>query len=155
MNKEILILLFSWIISILLLFKYIPVNRKRTAHLTFVFVQAIAWIFQYFQLLFGLVEFPYREFDYATRMSFSLHYLTYPTFGVLFIMLYPLNKGRIRIILHFLIFALAISTYTFLIEKYSSLFEFRKWNIYIGILSNMIILYIVKKFVFWYQKGLV
>ncbi|WP_040205346.1 CBO0543 family protein [Neobacillus jeddahensis] len=154
MNKEILILLLSWLISIIVLIKFVPIDRKRIAHITFLFGHGIAWIYQYVQLLFNLVEFPYREFEYATKMSFSLYYLTYPTFGVLFIMFYPANKGRQRIIIHYLIFTIAITTYAFFIENYSSLSYWKSWNIYSGLLSNLIIIYVIKKFVFWFQKGL-
>lgn len=155
MNKEVVILLFSWLISILLLVKYIPIERKRTAHITFLFVQAIAWIYEYIQLLLGVMDFPFREFEDATKMSFSLHYLIYPTFGVFFIMLYPIDKKNQRIIIHYLIFAIAITVYSFLVEKYSSLFHWKSWNVYISFIANLAILYIIKKFVFWYQKGLV
>ncbi|MGX6444043.1 CBO0543 family protein [Neobacillus sp. K501] len=155
MNKEIFILFFSALLSIILLIKFVPIDRKRTAHITFIFGQSIAWIYQYLQLLFGFIEFPYREFDYATKMSFSLYYLTYPTFGVLFILLYPTNKGNLRIIMHYLIFTIGLTTYAYLLEKYSSLSDWKNWNIYSGFISNFIILYIVKKFVFWFRKGLV
>jgi len=155
MIKEILILLFSWLVSIYLLLKYIPKESKRYAHITFIFVQTIAWIFEYLQVLFGLVEFPFREFNTATKMSFSLHYFIYPTFVVFFIFLYPTEKVKLRICIHFLIFAIAIATYSIVIEKYSSLFYFKKWNWFSSVISNLIILYIVKKFVFWFKKGLV
>lgn len=154
MSKEILVLLFSWLISIVLLVKYIPRERKRNAHITFLFVQAIAWIYEYIQLLLGVMDFPYREFEEATKMSFSLHYLIYPTFGVFFIMLYPTDSKNPRIITHYLIFAIAITTYSFLVEKYSSLFNWISWNVNISFVTNLAILYIIKKFVFWYQKGL-
>lgn len=153
--KEILILLFSMLISIYVLLRYTPKECKRYTHITFLFVQAIAWVYEYIQLILGLVEFPFREFDTATKMSFSLHYFIYPTFGVFFINLYPSQKGKVRIFMHFLIFAIAIATYSFFIEKYSSLFYFKKWGWFSGVISNLIILYIVKKFAFWFKKGLV
>lgn len=155
MTKEILILIFSWLISISLMLKYIPKESKRTAHITFLFVSTVTWIYEYIQLLMGLVEFPFREFNVATKMSFSLYYLVYPTFGVFFITLYPLEKGKLRIIIHFFIFAIAITTFSFFIEKYSSLIFFKKWNWFPSIFSNLIILYIVKKFIFWFKKALV
>ena len=155
MNKEILILLTSWLISILLLVKYIPKDRKRNAHITFLFVQALAWIYEYIQLLLGVMEFPFREFDDATKMSFSLHYLIFPTFGVFFILLYPSDKKNLRIIIHYLIFAMVITTYSFLVERYSSLFNWKNWNVYISFTNNLAILYIIKRFVFWFQKELV
>ncbi|MEH7086523.1 CBO0543 family protein [Neobacillus drentensis] len=155
MIKEILILIFSWFISISLMLKYIPKESKRTAHITFLFVSTITWIYEYIQLLTGLVEFPFREFNVATKMSFSLYYLVYPTFGVFFITLYPMEKVKLRIFIHFFVFTIAITTYSFFIEKYSSLIFFKKWNWFASFFSNLIILYIVKKFVYWFKKGLV
>lgn len=154
MMKEILILFFSWLISISLLLKFIPKESKRTAHITFLFVSTITWIYEYIQLLTGLVEFPFREFNVASKMSFSLYYILYPTFGVFFIILYPMEKGKLRIFIHFFVFAIAISTFSFFIEKYSSLIYFKKWNWFSSLISTLIILYIVKKFVFWFKKGL-
>ncbi|MBM7587417.1 hypothetical protein JOC86_003990 [Bacillus pakistanensis] len=154
MSKEFLILVIVWLISIGILLKYIPKESKRTAYITFLFVQAIAWFYEYMQVLFKCVEYPYREFPIATKMSFSMHYLIYPTFGVFFIILYPLDKGKLREFIHTLLFAVAVSTYTLLIEHYSSLIEFKNWNWYLCLISNFIILYIIKKFVFWFKKGL-
>ena len=155
MIKEIQILIFSWLISIYLMLKYIPKESKRSAHITFLFVSSITWIYEYIQLLIGLVEFPFREFNVATKMSFSLYYLVYPTFGVFFIILYPIEKKKLRIFIHYFVFAIAIATYSFLIEKYSSLIFFKKWNWFASVCSSLIILYIVKKFVFWFKKALV
>jgi hypothetical protein len=154
MNKEILILVFSWLLSFGLLLKYIPKESRRTAHITFLFVQAIAWVYEYMQVVFKWVEFPYREFNFATKMSFSMHYFTYPTFGVFFIIFYPHHKGKLRGFIHIFLFAVAVSTYTSLIEHYSSLIEFKKWNWYLSVLSNFIILCVIKRFVFWFKKGL-
>jgi hypothetical protein len=101
------------------------------------------------------VEFPFREFNVATKMSFSLYYLVYPTFGVFFITLYPMEKVKLRIFIRFFVFAIAITTFSFFIEKYSSLIFFKKWSLFASFFSNLIILYIVKKFVYWFNKGLV
>ncbi|WML58799.1 CBO0543 family protein [Neobacillus sp. PS2-9] len=155
MRIEILILVSSWIICIFLLLRYVPVDKKRYAHITFLFSSTIAWIYEYLQVILGLVEFPFREFEVASKMSFSLHYFVYPTFCVFFILFYPLEKGKLRIIVHFLLNSIAISTYTLLIEKYSSLIDYLKWNWFSSVLSNLILIYVIKKFVFWFKKGLV
>ncbi|MBI0579665.1 hypothetical protein IEC97_20090 [Neobacillus cucumis] len=155
MIKEILILIFSWFISIFLMLKYIPKESKRTAQITFLFVSTITWIYEYIQLITGLVEFPFREFNVATKMSFSLYYLVYPTFGVFFIILYPIEKEKRRFCIHYFVFVMAISTYSFFVEKYSSLIYYKKWNWFASFFSNLFILYIVKKFVYWFKKGLV
>ncbi|MDQ1144083.1 membrane-associated HD superfamily phosphohydrolase [Bacillus sp. SORGH_AS 510] len=155
MKIEILILVLSWIICGFLLVKYVTIERKREAHITFLFASTIAWIYEYLQVVLGLVEFPFREFEVATKMSFSLHYFVYPTFCVFFVLFYPLGKGNLRILVHFLLYSMAIATYTLFIEKYSTLVHYSKWNWFMSVLTNIILLYIIKKFVFWFKKGLV
>lgn len=152
MVKEVLILLLSWLVSIFLLLKYVPKESKRSAHITFLFSQAITWLYQYIQLVFGLLEFPFREFPTATKMSFSLPYFVYPTFGVFFILLYPREKKKIRILLHYLLFAFAIPTVTYMIEKYSSIFYFKKWDFFTSVVIDLFILFLIKRFVFWFNR---
>ncbi len=154
MSKEILILSLSWVIALYVLLMYIPKESRRLAHISFLFSQSIAWVIEYIQVLLGLVEFPTREFSQATNMSFSLHYIVYPTFGVFFILLYPKDKGNPRMMIHYLLFSMAISTYSVFVEKYSTLFEFHHWGWLIGVIMNLFLLYIVKKFTFWFGKGL-
>ena len=155
MKKEILILLLYWLICIFLLIKFVPKEKRRLAHITFLFVQAITWIYEFLQVIFGMLEFPFREFPSATKMSFSLYYLVAPTIEVFFILLYPIGKTKLRVFIHYLIFAMGVPTFTFVNEKYTLLFHFKKWNFFMTILFNLIMLYIVKKFVFWFKKGLI
>ncbi|PKG22889.1 CBO0543 family protein [Niallia nealsonii] len=122
MIKEALILIVSWIAVLF----FIPKQSRKTAQISFLFCQAIAWIFEYIQVYFGFVEFPFREFNYATKMNFSLYYIVYPTAGVFFILWYPLKAGKIRIIAYYFIFGMIVPTYSFLLEKYSSLVHFRR-----------------------------
>ncbi|MBY0157235.1 CBO0543 family protein [Cytobacillus oceanisediminis] len=155
MTREVLILVCSWILSLYLLLRYIPTESKRLAWITFILVQAIAWIHEYIQLVFGLVEFPYREFNKATNMSFSLHYIVYPTIAVFFILFYPKEKGTRRTFLYYLLFSMGITTYSYLLEKFSSLYHYIHWNWLFGLITNMILLYVVKIYIFWFKKGLV
>jgi len=153
--KNELILIFSWIISIGLLLMFVPKKNIRLSIITFLFSSTVAWAYEYTQVLFGLLEFPYREFAKATKLSFSLHYAIYPTFFVFFILFYPVDKGRIKKFFHTLVFNLLLATYTFLLNEHSSLIEFKHWNFFFSVCINFIMLYIIKKFVFWFNKGLI
>ncbi|MEH7014586.1 CBO0543 family protein [Neobacillus niacini] len=154
MNKEILILVFSWVIAVLCLLKYVPKDKRRVAHITFLFGQAFSWLFEYFQVRLELLEFPFREFNYATKMSFSLHYVIFPTYAVFFILLYPIQKAPKWIIIYYLIYGMALPTYAFFLERYSSLIDYKKWNWFLAVIVNLIAMFIVKKFVFWFKKGI-
>lgn len=153
--KNELILIFSCLISISVLFLVIQKNTTRISIITFLFSSTVAWAYEYIQVMFGLLEFPYREFEKATKLSFSLHYAVYPIFLVYFILFYPSNKGKLKIYFHTLVFNLLLATYTFLLNEYSSLIEFKHWNFFYSVGINFIILFIIKKFVFWFKKGLI
>lgn len=155
MSKELLILVFSWIISVITL---LSISKGKTRlHLiqvTFLFSQSLAWLFEFILVYFELVKFPYREFKIATSMSFSLYYLIFPTIGVLFILLYPKQPTMLKVLLYYLFFSMLIPTYTSLAEKYSKLFDFINWNWGIHVLSDLIIFFILKKFIFWFKEGI-
>ncbi|MEK4670459.1 CBO0543 family protein [Niallia sp. FSL R7-0271] len=152
--KNELILIVSWVISIGLLLLLIPKKYLRVSIIAFLFSSTIAWAYEYIQVLFGLLEFPYREFAKATKLSFSLHYAVYPTFFVFFIVYYPTDKSTLRKFFHTFLFNLLLATYTFLLNKYSSLIEFKHWNFFLSVGINFFMLYIVRRFVFWFNKGL-
>ncbi|WP_040207466.1 CBO0543 family protein [Neobacillus jeddahensis] len=153
MNKEILTIVGSWIICGYFCWRYIPRDRKRLAHLSFLFAQAFLWIFEYLQISLGIITFPVREFYFATKMSFSLHYFIYPTFFMFFIILFPKKKEKKKILLHYTLFSIAAPTYNQIIEKTTSLLQFHHWNFFLSVLSTFIILLITKKFICWFQQG--
>lgn len=103
MSKEFFIIVSLWIICIITLLT-ISKGRTRLTQVTFFFIQALAWIFEFILVSFELVEFPYREFRVATKMSFSLYYLIFPTVGVLFILFYPKQPGKLKVFLYYLFF---------------------------------------------------
>lgn len=153
MSRELMILVISWITSIVIL---VSVSRGRIAltQITFLATQTIAWVFEYILVYFDLVQFPYREFEAATKMSFSLYYMIFPTVGVLFILYYPKSPSKLKVILYYLFFCMVIPTYSSVAEKYSDLFLFIHWNWPVHVLADLIIFYILKKFIFWFKEGL-
>jgi hypothetical protein len=154
MNKELIILVISWIVVVVCLVKFVPKEKVGVAHITFLFAQAFAWVFEYLQVRFHLVEFPFREFEYASKMSFTLHYLISPANAVFFMILYPKHKDRKQLAVYYGLFGLILPAYAFWIERYSSLMEYKKWNWLAAYIVNVAALYIIKKFVFWFKKGL-
>ena len=154
MDKDIIIIATSWIIAFISLLLFVPPSSKRYAHITFLFAQAIAWIFEYVQLVCGWIEFPYREFKDATNMSFSLHYIFFPTIAVLFNLWYPVYKDWSKKILYYLLFSIGIATYITILGDISNLFKYLHWNWYLGVLSDFLILVIIRRFTYWFRKGL-
>lgn len=154
MSKELIVIIVTWLISVYFLLRYVPKERLREAHIAFLFSQAFAWIFEYMQVHLGLVEFPFREFHDATKMSFSIHYIVLPSFGVFFILLYPIKMGIKKRVFHYLIFSAALATFTSILEHFTSLIEYKKWNWFTAVCVTLILFWILKKFVFWFRKEL-
>ncbi|MCH1627199.1 CBO0543 family protein [Fredinandcohnia quinoae] len=155
MNKEIIILVSLWLIAIFCLLTFIPKANRRLAQITFLFAQTFSWIYEYFQVRHELIEFPFREFKNATMMSFSLHFVIFPTFAVFFILLYPTKKNFKWITIYYLLYGSTLPSLVFILEKYTSLIHYKNWNFIFAYIVNLIALYIVKKFVFWFNKGIV
>ncbi|KAB7665121.1 CBO0543 family protein [Bacillus sp. B1-b2] len=154
MNKDIIILTCSWMIALFSLLFLVPKRSRKYAHITFLFGQAIAWVFEYLQLVFGWIEFPFREFKYATKMSFSLHYLFFPTIGVFFNLWYPVNTNLLFKFGYYLIFSIGIATYILVLGITSDLYKILHWNWFLGVLSDFIVLFLIRRFTYWFRKGL-
>ncbi|WP_372439908.1 CBO0543 family protein [Priestia endophytica] len=72
--------------------------------MSFLFAQTLSWVYIFYSVYFKRVEFPFREFPYATKLSFSLYYMIYPAFAMSFELTYPKSKSGVRIILHYVLF---------------------------------------------------
>ncbi|MCE4047716.1 CBO0543 family protein [Bacillus sp. Au-Bac7] len=154
MHKEFWILMIIWAVVPIIIFLNIRNSNKRVAQITFLFSQSIAWLYEFVQIKMQLVAFPYREFPYATKLSFTLHYLLFPTIGMLFILYYP-KKGRyVKTLFYFLLFGTIAPTYSVIVERTTSLVEYHHWNWALGFVSSIIMLSILKVFVFWFEKGM-
>ncbi|MBU3569989.1 hypothetical protein IUK39_07380 [Priestia aryabhattai] len=153
MKKEIIILIFSWIVVIGLYLWEIPAPLKGKAQIAFLFGQAIAWIYVFLSVYFKRVKFPFREFPYATNLSFSLHYLIYPAFVMFFEVTYPSPNSRTRVILHYALFIFITNLYAFFIGHYTELVKPLR-NEFLNIPIFALLLFVAHQFNKWFQKGM-
>ncbi|WP_404825461.1 CBO0543 family protein [Priestia endophytica] len=84
MKKEVVILVISWLLVIILYIGKVPRDIKGKAPISFLFAQTLSWVYIFYSVYFKRVEFPFREFPYATKLSFSLYYMIYPAFSSFF-----------------------------------------------------------------------
>ncbi|MFP7484354.1 CBO0543 family protein [Priestia filamentosa] len=152
MKKEVVILAISWLLVIILYIGKVPRDVKGKAHISFLFAQTLSWIYIFYSVYFKRIEFPFREFPYATKLSFSLHYMIYPAFAMFFELTYPKSKSVARIILHYVLFAGMIELYAFLIGHYTELAKPLKWG-YLNIMIYAVLLLITHHFVSWFEAG--
>ncbi|WP_422762857.1 CBO0543 family protein [Priestia endophytica] len=118
--------------------------------MSFLFAQTLSWVYIFYSVYFKRVEFPFREFPYATKLSFSLYYMIYPDFAMFFELTYPKSKSGVRIILHYVLFLGMTELYAFFIRHYTDLARSLKVE-YPNIMIYAILLLITQRFVSWFQ----
>ena len=150
MSKEVLILLFSWIIVSLMLLIFTPKNKIREAFLIFFFKQLITWFIGLVVVQYGLIEYPVRSFPNATKTSFDFEYFFYPATCVIFNLHFPEQKSNIRKFMHFFYFCSVMTVIEAIVEKYSNVITYIHWTWYITWITLYITFFLSRKFYLWY-----
>jgi len=152
MSKEVIILFSAWIITILLLIRFVPKHKLREAQVIFFFKHIITWILGLLVVEFHLIEYPVRLFSYANKTSFSFEFFIYPSLCVLFNLHYPsLKSGRTQ----FLYYAGYCSAMTFievLVEKYTDIATYLHWSGLCTWVTLCITFYISRRYYLWHFK---
>jgi hypothetical protein len=85
----------GWLIATILLILFVPKNKIREAHVSFLFMQALTWVLGLLVVQLKLIQYPIRSFSNATKISFDFEYFIYPAFSALFNLYYPEKKLRL------------------------------------------------------------
>jgi hypothetical protein len=153
MSKEWIILILSWVASIILLLWKIPKEKKREAQIVFLFAQTLGWLYVFIQSYFNNLVFPVREFPKATNMLVSLHFIIYPTFLVFFTLFYPNTNQKRKIFLHYLLFISIHQVYEILLTRYTDLIKSKDWEWYLGVVTKCVVYYLCIHFYRWFWNG--
>ncbi|WP_066254537.1 CBO0543 family protein [Neobacillus drentensis] len=102
MNSDLYVTLILWLLLPFLLWKLIPRNRLREAIATLLFFQMLTWLISIFLTYFGFLEPPFRLFKHATKINWTMEYLVFPFFAVLFQLKFPKNELFLRRVFHYL-----------------------------------------------------
>jgi hypothetical protein len=130
-RKEKNILFFAYILSALLLFKFVPKDKIRHASVIFLFKQVITWLFGLLVVEKNLIEYPFRLFFKRTyKASFCFEYFFYPVFSVLFNLYYPDKRNIVIKALYNFSHTSLITGIEVLIVKYTRLIRYKRWNWY-------------------------
>lgn len=154
MSVERIFLVCSFFISGMLLFVFVPKKNIPHAIIILLFAQTLSWISGILLVTFNLVSFPVREFPNATGVSFSRHFLVYPTIIVLYALYYPVDKKKSIQGYFILLFASMMTMYSYVTMKYTSLIEMKIWVIYLLFTMFVIQLYTTIRFFLWFKKGM-
>lgn len=142
-----------WIITSLLLWKFIPKEKAREAMLAFMFLQIITWLIGLAVVQWGLIRYPVRPiFPNANASSFTFDYFVYPAICALYNVHYPEDQSLGKKILYTAEYTSAVTVVEVLLEKYTQLIQYVNWNWYWTWITLYISLYISRVYVRWFFK---
>lgn len=149
MNSNLYVMLLLWIVLPLILWKATPRNRLREVIAVLLFFQMLTWSFSIFLTYIGLYEPPYRLFKQATKINWTMEYLVFPFFAVLFQINFPLKASFLRRLFHYLIWVGIIIFAMFLLGKFTNIVTMKSGSLIRSFLNFIIELWICRRYVLW------
>jgi len=143
----------SWVITTLLLIKFVPRNRIREAHVSFLFKQMITWLFGLVVVEKKLISYPYRLFfKKSNKASFTFEYFVYPAVCSLFNLYYPQNKANFSKLLYYFVYSSVITGFEIYAVKYTDLIKYNRWTWYYSFLTIWFTNYLSRIYYKWFFK---
>ncbi|SMQ86932.1 hypothetical protein SAMN05444673_7014 [Bacillus sp. OV166] len=143
----------AWIITSLLLIKFVPRKRIREAIFPFLFKQLITWLFGLIVVEKNLISYPKRLFfKKSNKSSFTFEYFVYPALSSLFILYFPENKSNIVKTLYYCFHTSILTIFELFAVKYTNLIRYKKWTGYWSFITMWICYYLERIFQRWFFK---
>lgn len=143
----------AWVITSLLLIKFIPKNKLREAHVAFLFKQVITWLFGLLVVENNLISYPFRLFFKKTnKASFTFEYFVYPALCSFFNIYYPEKKHTFFKLLHYFFHTGIITVFEIFAVRYTNLIKYKKWTWYWSFITIWISYYISRIYYRWFFK---
>ncbi|WP_347551228.1 CBO0543 family protein [Pseudalkalibacillus hwajinpoensis] len=152
MSKDKCILYFIWIVTGVLLYKFIPRNKLRQGILVMFSKQCISWFFGLLVVEKGLIKYPVRLFKKSNKMSFTFEYFIYPAFCAIFNLNYPENRNKFIKFVYYLFHVGLITCGEVLAERYTNIIKYVKWKWYWSFLTLGMTNYLSRLFYKWFFK---
>ncbi|RAP75198.1 CBO0543 family protein [Paenibacillus montanisoli] len=152
MLLERIILILIWIVTIGLVVFTTPRKKIREAWIIFMFKQVLTWTLGLSVVELKLIEYPVREFAYATRTSFSFEYFIYPAICIVFNLRFPKDKGPFHKLFWYMLFPSWMTALEVLLENYTQLIHFIRWQWYWTWITLLVTFYISRQFYLWFIK---
>lgn len=152
MSRDKKLLVGIWIITAVLLFKYIPRNKLRQGILVLLFKQFVTWFFGLAVVEYGLIQYPVRLFKKANKSSFSFEYFLYPAICAIFNVHYPEKNSRGLQFFYYLFFTSLLTFFEVLAERHTNLVHYVKWKWYHSFLTLGFTFYLSRLFNVWFFK---
>ena len=143
----------AWVVTALLLIKFVPRNRIREAHVTFLFKQAVTGLFGLLVVEKNLISYPYRLFFKKTiKSSFTFEYFVYPALCSLFNLYYPEKRNSVIKLLYYFFHSSIITVFEAFAVKYTNLIKYKKWTWYWSLITMWLTYYISRIYYRWLFK---
>jgi len=140
------------ILIIFLLFRFIPKDEIRKAHVAYLFTQIITWPMGLIVANYKLIEYPIRLFTYANKANFLFEYFYLPAICALFVVNYPERKGILARFRYYFYYCSTLTICEVIEERYLSVLIYIHWNWVITWITLFSTFYIVTKYTQWFIK---
>lgn len=143
----------AWVVSSLLMIKFVPKNRVREAHVAFLFKQMLTWLFGLLVVEKNLISYPRRLFfKKANKASFTFEYFVYPALCTLFNIYYPEKRNRMIKMLYYIFHTSIITGFEMYAVRYTKLIRYKKWTWYWSFITIWFTYYLSRLYSKWFFK---
>jgi len=126
----------AWVVTILLLIRFVPKNKFREAQVAFLFKQVITWLFGLLVVEKNLISYPSRLFFKKTvKSNFTFEYFVYPALCSLFNLYYPEKSNNVIKLIYYFFYSSIITIFEAFAIKYTNLIKFKKWTWYWSLIT--------------------
>ncbi|URZ03192.1 CBO0543 family protein [Clostridium felsineum] len=150
MNIEYIIYIFESILIIFLLFRFIPKDKIREAHVAYLFKLVITWPVGLMVAEYKLIEYPVRNFAYATRANFLFEFFLYPSICTLFVVNYPERESTFHKFMYYFYYCTLLTIVEIFQERYTNVLTYIHWSWYITWSTFFITLFLAQKYNKWF-----
>lgn len=152
MIRDYTIIGLEWLVTIILLVRYIPKEKFREAQIAFYFKQLITWVLGLLVAQWKLIEYPVRLFPYANRTSFTFEYFVYPSICAIFNIHYPHDKSKFKQFMYYFYYCTIMSLIEVIVEQNTNILHYIHWEWYITWCTLFITFYMTRKYYVWYLR---
>lgn len=131
MRIEYIIYLFESALIIFLLFRFVPKEKFREAHVAYLFILVITWSIGLMVAEFNLIEYPVRLFPHATKASFLFEFFLYPSICTLFVVNYPENESILNKFMYYFYYPTSLTIIEVIEKRYTDILKYRHWTWYV------------------------
>lgn len=143
----------AWVITFLLLIRYVPKNKIREAHVSFMFKQVVTWLFGLLVVEKNLISYPYRLFfKKANKASFTFEYFVYPALCSLFNLYYPEKRNNRAKLFYYFFHTVGIVIFEIFAVKHTKLIKYKNWTWYWSFLTVWTTYYLSRLYYRWFFK---